>query len=83
MEGMSDLNSHSTFSKARLGVWNLGRMASRRVVLPYRNLSVLTLLFSVALVALWTWDILWDLAKHPTKDEGRVLQEDKMYQPHP
>lgn len=80
---MSDLNSGPTFSKARSGVWSLARTASRRVVLPDRSLSILTWLFNVALVDLWTWDVLWNLAKHPTKEEGRVLQEDKMYQPHP
>lgn len=83
MVDMSDLNSGPTFSKARLGVWSLARTASKRVVLPDRSLSILTRLFSVALVALWTWDVLWNLAKHPTKEERRVLQEDKMYQPHP
>lgn len=80
---MSDLNSGPTFSKAQLGVVSLASTASRRVLLLYRDLSILTWLFNVALVALWTWDILWNLAKHPTKEEGRVLQEDKMYQPHP
>lgn len=66
VEGMPDLNSGPTSSKARLSVWNLARTASRRAVLPYRNLSIPTRLFSVALGALWTWDSLWNLAKHPT-----------------
>lgn len=48
-----------------------------------QDLSIPTRLFSIALVALWTWDILWNLAKHPTKEEGRVLREDGMYQTHP
>lgn len=62
--------------RPRKGDWSLARRASRRTVLPYGNLSIPTRLFSVVLGSLRTWDILWNLAKHPTKEEG-------MYQTHP
>lgn len=78
--GVPDLKSGPTFSKARTGVWSLARTDSRRAVLPSRNPIRL---FNVAVEALWIRNIIWNLAKHPTKEEGTVLQEDGMYQPYP
>lgn len=89
MQGMPDLHCGSTFSKAREVAWSLSRTANRKVMLPYRDLSVECGLSTplvqntIALVTPWTWAFLSTLAKYPTKEQGGILQEEECTDPHP